>query len=72
LLSALKDHSIVPPDNYQTVSWKSYFKSIKYSWALNFTTLFDTNGLKLYILNVIDQVTRELVITNCTYHQNRI
>jgi len=67
----LKEYGIVPPDNYRTVTWKSFFKSLKYSWALDFTTVFDTNGLQLYILNVIDQVTRELVISNCTYHPNR-
>ena len=67
----LKDNGIVPPDNYRTVTWKSFFNSLKYSWALDFTTVFDASGFQLYILNVINQNTRELVLTNCTYHPSR-
>jgi len=68
----LKENGLVPPRTKITPpTWSAFLKAHKHLWVLDFTCIFDSQGLQVFILAVIDLQTRQLVSINATLNPCR-
>jgi putative transposase len=68
----LIENGMVPPKTRITPpTWMAFLKAHKHLWALDFTCVFDVQGLQVFILAVVDLQTRQLVAINATLHPDR-
>ena len=72
VLKILKENGFVPPrTKFQPVSWSAFLDACKSVWYCDFTTVFDAKGLQIFIFNIIDGATRQLVLSNVTLNPTR-
>ena len=65
----LKEFGFLPPKlNFHPPPWSWIFSSQVDAWAMDFTCVFDRFGRQLFILVIINTLTKELVLVNvsCT------
>ena len=67
VLKILRENGMLPPKTrFTPPSWSAVFDAYREIWALDFTSIFDIRGHQLIILNVINCVTRRLVLSAVT------
>ncbi len=57
---------IPPRTRFTPPPWKAVWNAYKEIWGVDFTTVFDVKGTQLFVFNVINCVTRELILSNVT------
>ena len=57
---------------FQPVSWSAFLEAYKSVWYCDFTIVFDAKGSQIFIFNIIDGATRQLVLSNATLNPTRI
>ncbi len=68
----LKKNGLTPPRTRMTpISWEAFFHHHKHLWAMDFLCVFDAKGTQIFVLVILDIVTRELVSINATLNPNR-
>lgn len=72
VLKVLRKNGFVPPKTRcHPISWTTFLRTYKTVWFADFTTVFDAKGCQVFIFNIIDGATRQLVLTNATLNPNR-
>ncbi len=72
VLKILKDNGLIPPrTRFQPVSWSVFLKAYRSVWYADFTTIFDPRGSQIFIFNIIDGATRQLVLSNATLNPTK-
>ena len=68
----LKQNGFVHPSVRMTpISWEAFFNHHKHLWAMDFHCVYDISGNQIFVLVVLDIVTRELVSINATLNPDR-
>ena len=63
----LRDNGFYPPKlKFTPPSWASLLESYKSVFAMNFTCVHDLFGKQIFILVVLDHISRELILINAT------
>ena len=63
VLKVLRENGFIPPrTKFVPPSWESFLKANSRAWYLDFTSVFDSKGTQLFILNIIDGISRELIL----------
>ena len=72
VLKILKDSGYLPPKTkFSPPTWRSLLNSYKRYWAIDFTTVFDSSGIQLFILGIIEIPSRKLVLINVTANPSK-
>jgi len=72
VLKILRINGFVPPrTRFTPPSWRSVLDSLHRYWAMDFTTVFDSNGIPLFIFAIIEVPSRKLILINSTEHPTR-
>ncbi|MDA0844053.1 MAG: integrase core domain-containing protein [Bacteroidetes bacterium] len=67
VLKILKVNGFTPPRlRFAPPTWGSVFDSIGRHWAMDFTTVFDRNGVQIFILSILEVPSRQLILINAT------
>jgi putative transposase len=68
----LKEFGFLPPKlKFHPTPWSELFKRQIDCWAMDFTCVFDRLGNQLFILVVIDTVSRKLILINATHYPDK-
>jgi len=69
----LREHGLRPPPRrFDAPSWKVLLKSIRTTWAMDFSCVMDLLGYQVFILVILEHARRELIFINVTLHPNRL
>jgi transposase InsO family protein len=72
IASILKQNGFVPPPlRMSPISWEAFFNYHKHLWAMDFHSVYDIKGNQIFVLVILDVITRELVSINSTLNPNR-
>jgi transposase InsO family protein len=72
LLKILRVNGFLPPrTRFTPPSWSSVLDSFRRYWAMDFTTVFDSKGIPLFIFVMIEVPSRKLILINSTANPNR-
>ena len=67
VLKILRVNGFVPPKlRFSPPTWRSILDSHKRYWAMDFTTVYDRNGLQLFIFSILELPSRQLILINST------
>ena len=67
VLKILRVNGFVPPKlRFYPPPWRSILDSHKRHWAMDFTTVFDRNGVQLFIFSILELPSRQLILINST------
>ncbi|MFW7382053.1 MAG: hypothetical protein ACOH5I_24820 [Oligoflexus sp.] len=67
VLKILRENGFIPPmTKFKPPSWRSVLDSFSRYWAMDFTTIFDANGIQIFIFAIIDIPSRRLILINST------
>lgn len=73
VLKVLRVNGFVPPQTrFTPPSWRSVLDSLHRYWAMDFTTVFDSKGIQLFILILLKSLLASLswLIQRPTQHEN--
>ena len=63
----LKEFGFLPPKfKFYPPPWSQILKTHADAWAMDFTCVFDRFGKQVFILVIIETLTRELLLVNAT------
>ena len=72
VLKILRESGYVPPKTkFCPPNWSSVLDSYKRYWAMDFTTVFDSKGVQLFIFAIIEIPSRKLILINVTATPNK-
>ena len=72
VLKILRVNGFVPPKTrFTPPSWRSVLDSLHRYWAMDFTTVFDSKGIQLFIFTIIEVPSRKLILINSTANPTR-
>ena len=72
IAAILKKNGLVPPGTRMTpISWEAFFHHHKHLWAMDFLCVNDIRGNRIFVLVILDVLTRELVSINATLSPSR-
>jgi hypothetical protein len=67
VLKILGANGFVPPKlQFSPPTWRSILDSHKRHWAMDFNTVYDRNGIQLFIFSIIELPSRQLNLINST------
>ena len=67
----LRENGFVPPrTRFAPISWSTFLAVYKSVWYIDFMTVFDVKGHQIFILNIIDSISRKLILSNATTNPN--
>ena len=67
VLKILRENGLLPPKTrFTPPPWSAVIDAYREIWALDFTSIFDVRGHQLIVLNVINCVTRRLILSAVT------
>lgn len=65
----LRDNGMLPPKTrFTPPNWRATADAFRWHLAMDFTYIFDRNGLQLFIFNIIDCTSRQLLVCAPTYN----
>lgn len=72
VLKILRENGFVPPrTKFASPSWRSVLDSFCRYWAMDFTTVFDSKGIQIFIFAIIEVLSRRLIQINSTVNPTR-
>jgi len=72
VLKILRINGFLPPrTRFTPPSWRSALDSLHRYWAMDFTTVFDSKGIQLFIFSIIEIPSRNLILINSTANPTR-
>lgn len=72
VLKILRMNGFVPPKTRITPpSWRSVLDSLERHWAMDFTCVFDSKGIQIFIFAIIEVPSRRLILINSTANPSR-
>ena len=67
VLKILKENGFEPPKlRFAPPTWRSVLNSLDRHWAMDFTTVFDREGIQIFIFSIIEVPSRQLILINAT------
>ena len=67
VLKVLRCNGFVPPrTRFAPPSWHSILESLDRYWAMDFTTVFDSKGVQIFIFSILEVPSRRLIHINAT------
>jgi transposase InsO family protein len=72
VLKILRENGFEPPKlRFAPPTWRSVLDSFSRHWAMDFTTVFDRNGLQIFIFSILEVPSRQLILINATANPTR-
>ncbi len=72
ILKVLRENGFVPPKTkFASPSWRAVLDSFCRYWAMDFTTVFDSKGIQVFIFAIIEVPSRKLIQINSTVNPTR-
>ena len=72
VLKILRVNGFLPPQTrFTPPSWCSVLDSFRRYWAMDFTTVFDSKGIQIFIFAIIEVPSRKLILINSTANPTR-
>jgi putative transposase len=67
ILKILRENGFVPPrTKFYPPPWKALYHAYSRFWSMDFTTVFDSMGVQLFIFVIVEFPSRKLVLMNVT------
>jgi putative transposase len=67
ILKILRENGFVPPKTkFVPPSWEALYHAYSRFWSMDFTTVFDSRGVQLFIFVIVEFPSRKLVLINVT------
>jgi len=68
----LRDNGFIPPrTRFTPITWSAFYAHHKHLWQIDLTSVFDCQGLQIFIFAAIDFESRTLVSINATLNPTR-
>jgi putative transposase len=68
----LRSNGFIPPrTRFTPIKWGTFFSHHKHIWQIDLTSVFDSQGLQIFIFAAIDFESRTLVSINATLNPTR-
>ena len=72
VLKILRENGFIPPrTKFASPSWRSVLDSFCRYWAMDFTTVFDSKGIQIFIFAIIEVPSRKVILINSTVNPTR-
>ena len=72
VLKILRENGFIPPKmRFTPPSWRALLNSLKPYWSMDFTSIFDSQGIQLFIFSIIEVPSRKLILINSTANPNK-
>ena len=67
VLKILRENGFIPPrTRFTPPPWSTVLDSLCRHWAMDFTTVFDSSGIQIFIFAIIEVPSRKLILINST------